>query len=396
MDKKSVEAQPAVRLCNYTDVYHRDTIAPYQEFMSATATPEQVETFRLMRGDVLITKDSETPEDIGVPAFVADGASDLVCGYHLALIRPRAGRVEPRFLYWSMCSRGTRAQLTIAATGVTRFGLRRDDMSGVRLQLPPLDEQRRIASFLDAELARIDDLIATRQRHLQVMEERSSAEISTAIDSSATSLTRFKRMLVEPPVYGANAAADRADGTEPRYIRITDIRGDGTLRADTYRSLPIDLARPYLLQSGDLLFARSGATVGKAFLYDASHHDHPACHAGYLIRARIDRRRAIPTFAYYWARSRRYWDEIGLTLIQATIPNVSAQRYANLPFPAASTDVQRSTVERLDASLEHVNRFRSTARNQFRALRERREALVTAAVTGQLDPSSYRASALTA
>ncbi|HEV2773291.1 MAG TPA: hypothetical protein VGV57_10790 [Thermoleophilaceae bacterium] len=105
MGKKSIEGQPAVRLCNYTDVYYRDTITADQEFMEATATPEQVAMFRLLPGDVLITKDSETPEDIGVPAFVAHGASDLVCGYHLALLRPRAGQVEPRFLYWSMCSR---------------------------------------------------------------------------------------------------------------------------------------------------------------------------------------------------------------------------------------------------------------------------------------------------
>lgn len=100
VDKKVVEGDQPVRLCNYTDVYHRAVISPEQDFMPATATREQISTFRLQPGDVIITKDSETAEDIGVPAFVKAGAPDLMCGYHLAIIRPEAGtgrhRLQPK------------------------------------------------------------------------------------------------------------------------------------------------------------------------------------------------------------------------------------------------------------------------------------------------------------
>ncbi len=84
VDKKSVEGEPPVRLCNYTDVYYRDEIEPGQAFMVATASPEQIAAFRLQPGDVIITKDSETADDIAVPAYVRATASDLICGYHLA------------------------------------------------------------------------------------------------------------------------------------------------------------------------------------------------------------------------------------------------------------------------------------------------------------------------
>ena len=89
VDKKAVEGDPQVGLCNYTDVYYHDHINSRLDFMSATARPEQVRRFSLRRGDVLITKDSETWTDIAVPAVVAEDLPDVLCGYHLALIRPK-------------------------------------------------------------------------------------------------------------------------------------------------------------------------------------------------------------------------------------------------------------------------------------------------------------------
>src|SRR5690606_20804429 len=75
IDKKSVEGELPVRLVNYTDVYYGDRLTPDLELMEATATPAQVRAFRLQPGDVAITKDSETADDIGVPAYI-EGASE--------------------------------------------------------------------------------------------------------------------------------------------------------------------------------------------------------------------------------------------------------------------------------------------------------------------------------
>ena len=97
---------------------------------------------------------------------------------------------------------------------------------------------------------------------------------------------RLKFLLSEPLKYGANEAAELTDTDLPRYIRITDVNEDGSLRDDTFRSLPNDIAEPYLLNEGDILLARSGATVGKTFIY--RNFWGMAAYAGYLIRARID------------------------------------------------------------------------------------------------------------
>lgn len=88
VDKKSRSGEQPVRLCNYMDVYKNDFIRPTMNLMHATATPKEVAKFHLEVADVLITKDSEDPSDIAVPALVEETAPDLLCGYHLAIVRP--------------------------------------------------------------------------------------------------------------------------------------------------------------------------------------------------------------------------------------------------------------------------------------------------------------------
>src|ERR1700686_319277 len=87
-DKLTHGSEKPVRLCNYTDVYNHEYITRDMEFMRASATQAEIDRFGLKIGDIIITKDSETPDDIGIPTVVDYAAPNLVCGYHLALLRP--------------------------------------------------------------------------------------------------------------------------------------------------------------------------------------------------------------------------------------------------------------------------------------------------------------------
>lgn len=319
--------------------------------------------------------------------FVGDEVSDCVWSTGFAIVSPN-DEVDPRFLYYVARSNWFVGEVQRRSVGVSYPAVNASDIAGIPIPIPPLDEQRHIADFLDAQVGRMANLTSSTERLSRLLEERYRSEVSTVLDNAATGTTQLKFVLAQRLKYGANEAAE-SDPAAPRFIRITDIRADGTLRPDTYRSLSAGVARPYLLSSGDLLFARSGATVGKAFLYDADHHDSPACFAGYLIRARVDRARALARFAYYWTQTHRYWDEVGLALTQATIPNVNAERYGNLPFPLASLEAQEEAVRRLDASAQAVSAVRHAINNQLELTEERRQALITAAVTGQIDPATY-------
>ena len=159
VDKHVRDGEQAVRLCNYVDVYSHETINRQIDFMPATATADEIERFRLATGDVLITKDSEDWTDIGVPAVVEDAPDDVLCGYHLALLRPRADCVQGRFLLRALQTRGVAAQFRIRANGVTRYGLSKDAIQSAWLPVPPLSEQAAIAGFLDHATMNIDRYI---------------------------------------------------------------------------------------------------------------------------------------------------------------------------------------------------------------------------------------------
>ena len=167
VDKKSYAAERPIRLCNYMDVYANDYLtSALLDFMPATASPSEIERFALHAGDVVITKDSETPDDIGVPAVIVEDIDGLVCGYHLALIRPKAN-VHPTFLAKQLASASTIRYFAANATGSTRFGLAIGTIEKLNVPTPPIAEQAKIAEVLstvDRAIEETEALIAKQQR----------------------------------------------------------------------------------------------------------------------------------------------------------------------------------------------------------------------------------------
>ena len=181
VDKVVEDNEIPIRLCNYVDVYYNDQIHPALEFAAGSAKQSEIDRFGLRPGDVLITKDSETPDDIAVPALVVQGADDLVCGYHLALLRPNPSRLNGTFLFYALKSRSLQAAFSVLAQGITRFGLTLNGIGSVPVPLPDLPTQKAIADFLDRKTARIDQLIEKKQRMVEVLGEKRQAVISRAV-----------------------------------------------------------------------------------------------------------------------------------------------------------------------------------------------------------------------
>ena len=148
VDKKITPGEQRVRLCNYTDVYKRDSIRSDVDYMEATATQREIDKCRLEVGDVVITKDSETPDDIGVPAVVREDVPDLVCGYHLAILRPSKSVLDGGYLHCVLGASECKQQFRTYANGITRFGLRRQDIERIRLPVPPISEQRSTVAII--------------------------------------------------------------------------------------------------------------------------------------------------------------------------------------------------------------------------------------------------------
>ncbi|MDN3987026.1 restriction endonuclease subunit S [Zwartia vadi] len=181
VDKHSHDHEIPVRLCNYTDVYKNDKITDNMDLMRATATAGEIARLTLKAGDVIITKDSETPDDIAVPAWVPEGLPGVVCAYHLGLLRPDPGRIEGEFLFRAIGSARIAEQFHLLATGVTRFALGKHDVKNAVIALPPVEEQKAICKWIDDECKPLEDAIQRAEEEIKLIREYRDRQIADVV-----------------------------------------------------------------------------------------------------------------------------------------------------------------------------------------------------------------------
>ena len=169
VDKKTVDGELPIKLCNYTDVYYNNTIDSKIDFMTATANHREIEKFSLVKGDVIITKDSETPDDIGVPAYVKETIDNLLCGYHLTILRPKKQTIG-KYICYALTSPRVKNNFYRFANGITRFGLTTESYQKIKIPFPSLSEQKAIASLLetwDTAIEKTEALIAAKEKQFK-------------------------------------------------------------------------------------------------------------------------------------------------------------------------------------------------------------------------------------
>lgn len=171
VDKKTQPEEILVRLCNYTDVYYNTRITKNIDFMQATAKQSEIDRYTLKVDDVVITKDSETPGDIAIPALISEDLAGVVCGYHLAIIRPDKEIADGAYLNYLFSMPRIRYYFFTLATGATRFGLSIGGIKKAHFSLPPLKEQKKIASILSSA----DQEIESMQEKLKLFKQEKKA-----------------------------------------------------------------------------------------------------------------------------------------------------------------------------------------------------------------------------
>ena len=276
------------------------------------------------------------------------------------------------------------------------------EMKSITVPVPEYAEQERIAAFLDAECAEIDTVLEKTRASIEEYKKLKQAVITQAVTkgirgdrpmkdsgiewigeiANEFAVYKFKYLLKTPMQYGANEAGITFDKTLPRYIRITDITSDGRLKQDNRLCIEDTVAKPYILQDGDLLFARSGGTVGKSFLYKQSYGN--AAFAGYLIRAVVNRTIAVPEYVYYYTNSSIYDTWKNSIFIQSTIQNIGADRYSNMPIIVPNNiEEQRSIVEYLNERCVGIDALIRKKQQYLTEIENYKKSLIYEYVTGK-------------
>lgn len=406
VDKKSHEQEEAVRLCNYVDVYYHERITSELDFMQATATPDEVRRFTLRSGDVLITKDSEAWDDIAVPAFVPSDLEGVLCGYHLAQVRPLNGLIDGEYLSRSFAARGINDQFRIAANGITRFGIGKHWIDNALFLVPPIDEQRAIAAFLDRETARIDALIEKKRRQIELLHEKRAALISHAVtkglDSNApmkdsgiewlgqvpehwrvVDLRRVASDLQTGPFGSQLHASDYVDEGIP-IINPANIQ-DGMIVPDSRTTVDEDTftrLRCHTLEEGDIIFGRRGE-MGRCALVGEGERGF-LCGTG-SIRVRLRTSLVHPGFVAVFLRHPGVHDHLLIESVGSTMDNLNTTIIGRIPVALPPRKEQLDIEEQIRQHQGQVGRLVAKISLSIDRLREYREALISAAVTGKLD-----------
>ena len=175
VDKKTNEGETPVKLCNFVDVYRNWAITKdlIPSFMSATAKPQEVERFTLSKGQVALTKDSETRDDIGIATYIADNMDKVLLGYHCAVITPNSALVDSKYLNAYMHSNIVHKYFENNASGSgQRYTLSYNALLNIPVLLPDLESQKemgQIFSNIDRKIAlnrQINDNLEAMARQL--------------------------------------------------------------------------------------------------------------------------------------------------------------------------------------------------------------------------------------
>jgi type I restriction enzyme, S subunit len=234
---------------------------------------------------------------------------------------PKEGIDENYLYYW---------MLQFDLSSVANIGpvpsMRKTEVELVEIPLPPPSEQRKIVEILDqADALRKKRAEADKKADLILPALFYKMFGDPATNPRGWDTKTLAEVSAEGPQYGANASSvDWAQG-QPRYIRITDVRNDGTLNADV-RGVDLDEWDEYRLREGDLLFARSGATVGKSYLYQPA--DGLCVYAGYMIRFHLDTEQVDPEFVFAFTQSTMYQSWVEATRRTGGQPNINGREYA--------------------------------------------------------------------
>ena len=293
---------------------------------------------RVSAGDALLT----IVGTIGRCCVVPENVERITLQRSVAVISPKA-IIKPRFLMY--CLRGQRKSLLREGHGIAQKGLYLKQLQKIVVPVPPLPVQEQICSLLD----KMNRVIEAKKEQLKELDNLAQAIFYDMFGDPITNtkgwvLSTIDNISTDKLSYGSGASAVEYDGLT-RYVRITDINDLGDLNEDI--KSPSEIDEKYLLREGDILFARSGATVGKTYCHREKNGR--CIYAGYLIKMRPDKSKVMPKYVFYYTKSEYYKAFIKNAQNAVAQPNINAKQYGGLVVPIPPLPLQQAFAEKVEA-----------------------------------------------
>ena len=300
----------------------------------------ELERYTVRKGDLLVCEGG----DIG-RAAIWDKEEPIL--YQNALHRIRFnGEVLSRFCLLYLHSLKQNGILDNRyAKGVTILHLVKSSLLSIPIPVPTIEEQQQVVSELDL----LSGVIEKQKAQLEELDKLAQSIFYDMFGDPVTNeknwdVKKLSEVSKEKLSYGSGASAIPYDG-ELRYIRITDIKDNGELNEDVVSPNQID--EKYILREGDILFARSGATVGKTYRH---REEYGKClYAGYLIRLVPNIEMVMPTYVFGYTKTSYYLEFVRNAQNAVAQPNINAKQYGHLLICVPPLSLQQEFAAKVEA-----------------------------------------------
>ena len=336
--------------------------------------------------------------------FIDESKSNYIFSTGFAILEPNL-ETNPKNLSFIVKSNFFTNQVDINSKGMSYPAINSTDLSNLITLIPPKEEQTKIASFLDDKTAQIDEVINQKEKLIELLKERKQIVINDAVTKGLDKDVEFvdsgiewigkipkgwevkklKFIIKNKLKYGANESGISYDEALPRYVRITDFSDTGKLSEKNKLSLSWDKGKDYLLKDGDVLFARSGATVGKTYQFKKSMSiEKNYAFAGYLIKAEANETMILSDYLYLYTNSNLFnrWKESIFN--KATIENIGADKYSELFFTLPSIEEQKLILKNYFIKSTKIDKAIELQQNYISKLKEYKASLIDSVVTGKV------------
>ena len=387
VDKHIYPDEIQVRLCNYTDVYYNDYITVDTDLKKGSCKESEFAKFVLRKGDVIITKDSETPDDIGVPTFVKDDLDNVVCGYHLTMIRPLACRGE--FIFRFIQSGRTRKYFELESNGITRYGLGKASIENLLLPIPTGAEQIQIANFLDRKTEQIDELISIKEQQIELLQEQRTALINQVVTKGLDPNVEMKpsgmewigdipaHWKIEKIKHVATLISEKSTPeTDAIKISPENVESETGKVLDFYSSYD---AVGVKFQDGDVLFNKIRVYLNKVVF---------AKYDGYSLGEMIVIRptlQCMNKYLFYLMLSNRFIEYCDSISYGAKMPRTAVDDILNAKIPIPLDQEKLQIAAFLDHKTGQIDELITAEQRKIERLKEYRQSLISEAVTGKID-----------
>ncbi len=411
VDKKSLEDQETIHLCNYMDVYYHEYIDKDINFMKATASESQIFKFTLRKGDVIITKDSETPLDIAVPAYVPENLPGIICGYHLAIIRLKNEFTLGEYLFRAFQSEAISNQYSSFANGLTRYGIKVFSIGNALFPIPSLNEQKSIITFLKVRTSEIDALVADRKKMVELFREYRQALISEAVTNGLDQNVAMKGSEIECiskiPQHWKLRKLRMFAKIQPSNVDKKIRVGEATIQLCNYMDVyyheyidnDIEFMKAtasdsqiskFTLRKGDIIITKDSETPLDIAVPAYVLNDLPGIICGYhLAMIRVQNEIVNGEYIFRAFQSEPISYQYSSFANGLTRYGLKIHSIGNALFPLPPLDEQKSIIEFLKKKTSEIDSLIIYIKNQIEKLEKYRQALISEAVTGKIDVRNH-------